>query len=250
MKFKLKRKIEVRDWLHIAGILLLLALFIWIAALYSRTMGQTSGGGLQATAQALKDQIIGYGKAGLLVLTALMTLHVIISFIPAAAMQFACGMIYGMGWGMLVGIVGTAIGTAVAFYLARLLGRRIITLFFSEKTIAKVEDTLAGATSSFVLLVLFILPSPKDFFSYFIGLTHMKAWKYFLISAVGRLPGMLIVTYMSLHALEGNNYILVIVASAVVLTASVLFTVFQKKITGFLSRGKKAAAPESEQEEG
>jgi menaquinone-dependent protoporphyrinogen IX oxidase len=35
----------------------------------------------------------------------------------------------------------------------------------------------------------------------------------------------------------------------VVLAASVLFTVFQKKITGFLSRLKKAAAPEPEQEE-
>ena len=247
MKFKLRRKIEARDWLHIAGILLMIGLFAWVAVIYTRAMRNIGGGSLLETAQAMKDEILGYNKAaGLTILVALQVLQVVISFIPAAAVQFASGMIYGMGWGMITGIIGTAIGTAVSFYLARLLGRRVITLFLSEKTIAKVEETLAGTTSAFVLLILFILPSPKDVFSYFIGLTHMKAWKYFLISAVGRLPGMFITTYMGLRVLEKANFGVVAVCGILLLAVSFLFAAYQKKIRDLLSRKPKAAAPEAE----
>ena len=236
MKFRLKRKIEARDWLHIAVILLLIGLFAWLFKLYSGIVGETPGGSLMETAQAMQETIIGYGSAGLVIVTGLHALHVIISFIPAAAIQFVSGMIYGMGWGMVTGIVGTAIGTAVSFYLSRLLGRRVVTLFFSAKTIARVEEILAGTTSAFVLLALFILPTPKDFFAYFIGLTRMKAWKFFLLSAVGRLPGMFVTTCMSLNILEKPNLRLVAAAGALVLGASALFALRYKQITAFITR--------------
>jgi len=155
-------------------------------------------------------------------------------------------MIYGFWWGMLVNIVGTAIGTAISFYLTRLLGRRVLTLFVSEKNIAKMEKVIDGNTSMLVMLVLFIIPSPKDFFAYFLGLTNMKASKYFLISLIGRIPGMLISTYLGVHILDAKpDYWLLIGCTVFAVSASVLFVVFKDKIMALLKRKKASPLEEA-----
>jgi uncharacterized membrane protein YdjX (TVP38/TMEM64 family) len=245
----LKRKIEVSDVVRMAGIAVFIGLVAWAAVLYTRSFGEVTaadGAGnflqnLQASGIKMKDYIaVQYPKTGLLIMLFLQILHVVVSAIPAAIISFASGMVYGMWGGMLISIVGTAMGTAVSFYLARLLGRRVLTLFVSEKNIAKMEKMIDGNTSTFVLLVLFIIPSPKDFFSYFIGLTNMKASKYFLISAAGRIPGMLITTYLGTVALNQDpNYALIIGCTVFAVVVSIFSFTFKNKIMALLNKIKK-----------
>ena len=248
MKKVLKRKIEAGDIIRIAAIVAFIALLAWLVTVYTRTFGAVTASdksgtfleNLRQSGLGMKAYIVEtYPGLGLVIMMFLQILHVVVSVIPAALISFASGMIYGFWGGMLISIVGTAMGTAISFYLARLLGRRVLTLFVSDKNIAKIEKMLEGNTSFLVMLFLFIIPSPKDFFSYFIGLTNMKASKYFLISAVGRIPGMLITTYLGTLALDQNpNYWLIAGCTVFAVTLSVLVVIFNDRIMSVLKRKK------------
>jgi len=235
---KLKRKISARDWISIVSILALLALFWWIGRSYIHTFGQVNTGDLASSAGNLREFILGYGSAGIAVLTCLHIIQVIISVIPSVIVQFVGGMIYGMPIGMVTSIVGISIGTAISFGLSRLLGRRIVTLFVSEKSLEKIEKLMSSNTSTFTLLMLFVLPTPKDFIAYIVGLTDMKASKLLIISAVGRLPGQIIATYLGEHILE-RDYVLLGIVIGVCVVFTVLFFVFRVRILAFIGRDRK-----------
>jgi len=260
-KSLLKRKIEAGDIVRIAGILIFVGFAVWLTILFTQKFeaitangGQAPGAGgggaasvvlafldnLLASAQNLTEYIaVNFGAYAALVLTFLQFMQVVITAIPAAITSFASGMIYGVWGGMLISAVGTALGTALTFYLTRLLGRRVLTLFVSQKNIDKMEGFIDANTGIFVMLVLFVIPSPKDFFPFFVGLTNMKAWKFFLISFVGRLPGMFITSYLGATVAE-RNWGLLIGMTIFACAASALFVVFNKKIMALLGRAKRA----------
>jgi uncharacterized membrane protein YdjX (TVP38/TMEM64 family) len=237
---KLKRKIQKRDWVNLAGVVLFAASVAFLAGQYARAFGEVKGAGLAETAQRFREIVTAYGGAGVAVLILLHALQVVVSVIPAAIVQFAGGVIYGLPVAMLTGVIGVALGTAVSFYVSRLLGRRVVTLFVSEKNLEQMEDVLSKGASSAVLLALFIIPFPKDFIAYFIGLTRFKAWKFFLISAVGRLPGMFVAAYAGVHIFSGYGPL--IAAAAVCAVSFILAFFFRGRILAFIrKRGGKGA---------
>ncbi|MCL1976356.1 MAG: VTT domain-containing protein [Firmicutes bacterium] len=225
----MKRQIGPRDWLSIVIILFLAGLFIYIGREYSRAFGSIQGGGLLFAAQNLRLFILSYGRLSLIIMIGLHALHVIVSVIPSVLVQFAGGFIYGMGIGMLCGFIGITIGTACSFYLSRLLGRRMVTLFVSEKKLHKLDSLAISPRTARVLLLLFILPVPKDFIAYFAGLTKISASRFFFISTVGRLPGMLIATYLGSHILE-RNYLLLGLITVVCVGLSILSFIYRERI--------------------
>ena len=231
---KFIRKPEKRDWLSICIILALVCLFIWVGFKYFSIYEELKGDGIIATAKNLQEAILSYGNAGLLVIVLLHSLHVIISVIPAALIQFAGGLIYGIPIGMAVGIIGVAAGTGVSFCLSRFLGRRILTLFMSNKTIDKMDSLISNDMSTIALLILFIIPFPKDFIAYFIGLTNMGAFRFFIISAIGRLPGMFIATYLGANVID-NNLTLTIIVGSITLIALLFFYFFKDRVLDFVS---------------
>ena len=248
MKKLLKRKIEVKDWIRIAALLLFLGALAWGGVLYSRYFRQITSGAqggsylenMRLSGILLRNFIVAnYPNIGLALVFFLQIFHVIIAVVPSVLITFVSGMVYGVPGGVLVSAAGAAIGTAVSFYLARLLGRRVLTLFVSEKNIAKMEKIIDGNTSALVLLALFFIPSPKDYFAWFIGLTNMKASKYFLISFVGRLPTMLAAAYLGHAALsEKPNYLMLALLAVGGTALFLLFAAFNKKIMSFLKRKK------------
>jgi len=229
-----------------AGIAVLLGLLIWGGVFYTRTIvnaGDQTGNfleNMQSSGLALRGFIVDERPAvGMAVMLALQIMPVIISAVPSVLTSFVGGMIYGFWGGMLIAAIGAAIGTAISFYLSRLLGRRVLTLFVSKKNIDKIEKLLEGGATTVVLLFMFVAPLPKDFFAYFIGLTNMKARKFFLISAVGRIPGMLGAVYLGTLALgENPNYWLIGGVGVLGFTVSALLIAFSKKIIAYLNRRK------------
>jgi uncharacterized membrane protein YdjX (TVP38/TMEM64 family) len=231
----MKRRLETRDLLSIVVILLLMWLFIYIGREYFVSIKK---GGILASAENLRLFILSYGRWGLVIMIGLHALHVIVSVIPSALVQFAGGLIYGMSLGMLSGFIGITAGTACSFYLSRLLGRRVVTLFVSEKNLQKLDELAVSDRTALVLLLLFILPVPKDFIAYCVGLTNIRAGLFFLIAAAGRLPGMLIATYLGSHLLE-RNYLLLGLAAAVCAAAARFSDFYREKILGLAIRKAK-----------
>ena len=256
----LKRKMEAGDVIRIAGILIFLGLAIWVTILFGRYFATYTAGGdssgtflenllsgqfldnLMGAAESLaKDLSSTYGAYTVLILTFLQFMQVVITAIPAAITSFASGMIYGVWGGVLISAVGTALGTFLTFTLTRVLGRRVLTLFVSQKNIDKMEGFIDADTGIIVMLVLFIVPSPKDFFPFFVGLTKMKAWKFYLISFVGRLPGMFLTSYLGATVAE-HNWPLLIGMTIFAIVASASFVIFNKRLMALLNRKKKPVA--------
>ena len=246
-KFELKRKIETPDIIRMIGIAVLLGLLIWGGIFYTRTFlssGESSGNfldNMRYSGLHLQEIIVDQQPIlGFMIMMFLQIMPVIISAVPSSLTSFVGGMIYGFGGGMFITVVGAMIGSSISFFLARLLGRRVLTLFVSRKNIEKIEGMIDGSTSTFVLLFLYIIPSPKDFFSYFLGLTNMKFWKFFTISAVGRIPGMVVTVYFGTLALgEDPNWTLIVTVTAIAAVVSVLSVVFSKQIIAALKRREK-----------
>ena len=247
MKKVLKRKIETPDIIRMAGIVILIALLIWGGIFYTRTFlsgGDNSGNfleNLQASAIGLKDFIVDEQPVwGFAIIMFLQIMPVIVSAVPSSLTSFVGGMIYGFWGGMFVTVVGAIIGSTISFFLARILGRRVLTLFVSRRNIEKIEKLLDGSTSTFVLLFLYAIPSPKDFFSYFLGLTNMKFIRFALISAIGRIPGMVVTVYFGTLALgENPNWTMIITITSIAAVVSALSVVFSKKIISAFKRNKE-----------
>lgn len=235
---KLKRKLQKRDWISIAGITLFVGLMAFLAGQYARAFGEINGGDMVETAERFRDIITSYGSMGIIILVFMHAFQVVVSVIPAAIVQFAGGMIYGLPLAMLTGAIGIAVGTAISFYASRLLGRRMVTLFVSEKNLEQMEMVMTKNVSSLLLLTLFIIPFPKDFIAYFVGLTRFKASKFFLISAVGRLPGMFVAAYAGTRIFS-RNYVPLIIASALCAVSFAVAYIFRNRIIAFVkNRGK------------
>lgn len=235
---KLKRKIEKQDYVSAVIIVILIALLVMAWVRYSDTIGAIVDGDIVSSAENLKNLILSYGNKGIFVLIFFHILQVLISVIPAALTQIAGGLIYGIPIGMVTGIIGVFIGTAVNFYLSRLLGRRFVTLFVSQKNLYALEKKLSSNTSSLVLFFLYLIPFPKDFIAYFVGLTNMKASKLLLMSTVGRLPGMLVAAYLGENIIE-RNYIPLIGVSVFSCICFVIAYIYKDKFLNFLSKHKQ-----------
>jgi len=248
----LKREIETGDIVRMVGIVIFLGFAIWMTIWFSQKFEAITAGGGQSgaaaagnfldrmmdSAQSLKDYIVvNYPRTGILVLTLLQFMQVVITAIPSSITSFASGMIYGWPMGLLISSVGSLAGTILTFYLTRLLGRRVLTLFISQKNIDKMEGFIDGDTSTLVLFILFVIPSPKDFFPFFIGLTNMKSWKFFLISIIGRIPGAFIGCYLG-ASVDNRNWALLIGVTIFAVTVSALFVIFNNKIMVLLKKKK------------
>ena len=81
----------------------------------------------------------GYGA---LLLIAAQIIQIIICVIPGQPFQFAAGYMYGSLIAILISIVGAFIGATITFYLAKLLGRDAMNLFFGEKKVVKYIEKL------------------------------------------------------------------------------------------------------------
>jgi len=252
----LKRKMDAGDWIRLAGILASVGFAIWLTVVFKQKFGEITASGqsgtflenMLASGLSLKDYIVtNYPRTGLLVLLFLQFMQVIVSAIPSSLTSFASGMVLGLPMGLLVSSLGSLIGTVVTFYLTRLLGRKMLTLFISKKNIEQAEKMLAGNTSTLVLFILFVLPTPKDLFAFFYGLTNMKAWKFFLIATVGRIPGMFVTSYLGSH-IEDRNWPVLIFFTVFGVLVTLLFVIFGNKIMALLKK-KKAVEVEQELEQ-
>ncbi|MCL2514166.1 MAG: VTT domain-containing protein [Oscillospiraceae bacterium] len=234
---KLKRKLEKRDYINLAVIAIIIICFIFAGVKYRQAYSGIKGEDFFSSAENLKELILSFGISGQILVFALHALQVIVSVIPTLVLQFSGSLIYGFAGGMALGFGGILAGTAVSFYLSKLLGRRIVTLLVSEKNIGKIEKVINGGISALALAALFIFPFPKAYIGYFIGLTGMKAPKFFLIAMLGRLPGMAITSFLGANIL-GRNYAAM---AAVIITAVILSSALYLFKDKFLAGIKKNA---------
>lgn len=110
---------------------------------------------------------------------------------PDRPFQFAAGYLYGFIPGLLFSCIGAVIGTSISFFLAKLLGKDAVHLFFGEERMAYFLERLNSKRAYTIVFLLYVIPGlPKDVVSYAAGISEMKFKPFLILSLLGRIPGM------------------------------------------------------------
>lgn len=149
-----------------------------------------------------------FGIWGKLVFVGMVVLQVVVAFIPGEPIELAAGYAFGFVEGSLLTLVGFVIGSWLVFLLVRKLGIKLVEVFFSPEKITQFSFLKNPKKTKTVAFLLMLIPgTPKDFLSYFAGLTQLTLRQWLIIVVVGRLPSLLTSTATGASAGK-QNYVL------------------------------------------
>ena len=179
--------------------------------------------------EALKAYMDSLGAWGWLIFIGMIVLQVIVAVIPGGPFEIASGYAFGVVWGTVICDIGTTLGSLLVFLLVRRFGKDFIELFFSKAQIDSVKFLKTNEKSTFLIFLFFLIPgTPKDLLSYLVGLMDMKVSTWVMITAVGRLPAILL-SSLSGSALNSQRYEIFAIAMAAALVLSILGMIFYSR---------------------
>lgn len=159
-------------------------------------------------------------------------IQVFLVIIPSEPIELISGMSYGGLLGFVLCFIGSTLGTIVIF---------TITRKYKSKTLSKIYDkyekqfkTLQkGQNIETIIFILYLVPGlPKEFFSYFVGLTPISLKKFIVISSIARIPSVVSSTIGGASLIKGNielPIILFIATSIFSIIGVAVYKKFQKK---------------------
>jgi len=189
-----RKKAGAKLWLSIAGLLFILfaggAVAVW-------------GGPLL---DILKDQerisrwLEGFGPWAPLISIGLNAAQVLLAPIPGQVLGLANGFIFGFFWGTLYSMAGLLLGSAMAMGLGRWLGRPAVVHLIGADKLDRL-DGLAARRGPLFFFLIFLLPLvPDDIACFAIGLSPLSIPIMLLLAAIGRLPGLIVSSWIGSHA--------------------------------------------------
>lgn len=143
-----------------------------------------------------REYIQSFGPLGWLVLLGLQFLQVFIALIPGELLETAAGYAFGPIIGTIICYLGVALASALVFALTRRFGVRLVEVFISREKINELRFINTEKKRNGLIFLLFFIPgTPKDLFTYFVGLTDMKLSTFLAVSMVARIPSVVSSTF-------------------------------------------------------
>ncbi len=163
-----------------------------------------------------------HGIWGRIIFVGMVILQVVVAFIPGEPIELAAGYAFGFWEGTLLTMLGFLIGSWLIFLLVKRFGVKLVEVFFAPDKIERFAFLKDPRRAEALAFILMLIPgTPKDFLSYFAGLTPLKLGRWLGIVAIARIPSL--ITSTATGAAAGvKNYILtaVMLVVMIVLTAA------------------------------
>lgn len=163
-----------------------------------------------------------FGAFDELVFILIRAAQTVVKFIPAEPLEIASGYAWGAVPGMLYCVIGNMIGTLAIFALTRRYGKKILNLFIPVKNM-KLLNVLEGSNKIYMLLFfLYLIPgSPKDGFTYFVGLLPVKLMPFMVITFIARMPSVLSSTLCGSSIADQQYWIAILIFVATIILAAI-----------------------------
>ena len=162
----------------------------------------------------------------------------VVKFIPAEPLEIASGYAWGAVPGMLYCLIGNLIGTIAIFALTRRFGSRFIELFLPVKNLSFLSLFKNDKRVYGLLFFLYLIPgSPKDGFTYFVGLLPVKLVPFLVVTGIARIPSVISSTLCG-ATLARQQYWL----SAAIFAATILLAVLGGLVYREYTKRKSATA--------
>lgn len=170
--------------------------------------------------EEFRDWVDSHGIVSRLAFIGMVVFQAIVAVIPGEPLEIGAGYAFGAVEGTFLCVVGTTVGGIIVFALARTLGMRIVSLFFSEEKIRSVSFLQNTRRLNTVAFLVFLLPgTPKDLLSYCAGLTQIRWSFWLLLTSLARLPS-IVTSTVGGNALGVQRYAFAVGVFAVTLVLS------------------------------
>lgn len=228
-----KQPISTTDKIKFAGLLVFLALMVVVGiALLPYFSYLSTGEGRLELVTMIQDA----GIAGIGICLALQFVQVVVAFIPGEFVQLAIGAIYGPFWGTLLTVFGALISSVFIFFMVRKLGAPFVQGMIGSKNAKILQFFEKDRRLNVIVFVLFLIPGlPKDVFTYLVPLTPMRPANFFILSTLGRIPGIAASAFIGNAAIQGD-YTEAIIVGAIAGGLGLLGIVFNKQILALVDK--------------
>ena len=207
-------------------------------------VGSTADAARDLDPQRLRLWVAEKGLAAHLIFIGIVTVQVVVAFIPGEVVEIAAGVAFGPWMGALLCEVGAFIGSTLVFLFVRKWGVRVVEVFFPPEKIRKLQFLKTEKrTDTFLFLLLFIPGTPKDLISYFAGLTPVKFSHFLWITLIARIPSIITSTWGG-DALLQQNWVLAVIIFAATGAVSLLGLWLFEVITSRRSARREQLAQE------
>lgn len=195
----IKNKITLKALLRLLLLAVLLSLIIFF--LYESGLVE-----FFLNEEKLKSFINSLGPLGFVGFIILQAFQVVAAPIPGEVTGLLGGYLYGTLGGAILSTIGLTLGSVLAFMLGRIFGKPFVERVVDPSILNKF-DYLLHHKGAFLVFFLFLIPGfPKDYLSYFLGLSRLSLLEFTVIAGVGRLLGTVLLSlggsYLRHHEYE------------------------------------------------
>jgi uncharacterized membrane protein YdjX (TVP38/TMEM64 family) len=149
-----------------------------------------------------KAFIASFGTGAPVVFILIQILQVLLAPFPGETTGFIGGFLFGATKGFLYSSIGLTVGSLINFTIGRFLGKRFVRKLIPPAQLERM-DNLVRHQGVIVLFGLFVFPGfPKDYLCLFLGLSAIPLKIFIILTAIGRMPGTLMLSLQGSYIFE------------------------------------------------
>ncbi len=192
----------------------------------------------------IREAILAKGVFAPLIFISLQVLQVLIAPIPGEASGILGGYLFGAMPAFAYSTLGLTIGSMLAFVIGRLLSD-LVRRRLEHAAFYKRFNHLVSKGDFAIPFILFLLPGfPKDSLAYLLGMSHMPMPVFLFITAVGRIPGTLLLSFQGAEIYQGN-YLKFAILLAISALIAIPYAFYHKRILAWLTRYSRRTFPDN-----
>lgn len=173
-----------------------------------------------ADARAVRAFVSDHAFVSRLAMLGINIVQVLLAFLPGEPVELASGYAFGFWEGTALCLVASGLATSAIYWATRRWGWKLVGLFFNRSLFDRFSWLKSAKRLELIMFIVFLIPgTPKDFLTYFAGLTNMRFLPVVLIATFGRIPS-IVTSTITASAVGSGNWPLVactLVASAFLL---------------------------------
>ena len=152
--------------------------------------------------EQIKVFVTSFGTGAPFVFIIIQILQVLLAPFPGEATGFIGGFLFGATKGFFYSSIGLTVGSLINFTIGRFLGKRFVRKLIPPAQLERM-DNIVKHQGVIVLFGLFVFPGfPKDYLCLFLGLSAIPLKVFILLTAIGRMPGTLMLSLQGSYIFE------------------------------------------------